>query len=64
MNCNATAVRDAIETVATGGTALRYDAAGGQFIFNWKTPSTAGKWYVVTMTTQDNSSIEAFFKLK
>jgi hypothetical protein len=28
MNCNATAIQDAIETVATGGTALRYDTAG------------------------------------
>jgi hypothetical protein len=64
MNCDASAVQDAIETVATGGTSLRYDTTGGQFIFNWKTPNTAGKCYVVTMTTQDDSSIIAYFKLK
>ena len=59
------ATEDAIETLAaTGSTVLRYDATGGQFIFNWKTPSTASKCYQVTMTTQDASSITAFFKLK
>jgi len=58
----AAASEDAIETVATGGTVLRY--SDGQFIFNWKTPSTANKCYRVTMTTQDASTIIAYFKLK
>ncbi len=62
--CAATAITDDIETTATGGTSLRYDLTAGQFIFNWKTPSTAGKCYRVTMTTQDGSSLVAFFKLK
>lgn len=62
--CNAVAIADEIETVATGGTSLRYDWTGGQFIFNWKTPNTAGKCYRVTMTTQDGSSLAAYFKLK
>jgi hypothetical protein len=61
--CNATATTDDIETVATGGTVLRYDSTGGQFVYNWKTPATAGKCYRVTMTTQDGSSLVAFFKL-
>ena len=43
--CNTTAITDDIETVATGATVLRYDATGGQFIYNWKTPSTTGKCY-------------------
>lgn len=63
-SCDATAVTDDIETVATGGTVLRYDATGGQFIYNWKTPSTAGKCYRVTMAAQDGSSLVAYFKLK
>ena len=50
--------------MATGGTVLRYDTTGGQFVYNWKTPSTAGKCYRVTMTTQDNGTLVAFFKLK
>ena len=64
VNCDATAALDDIETVATGGTSLRYDTTGGQFIYNWKTPSTPGKCYRVTMTTQDLSTLVAFFKLK
>lgn len=53
------------ETVAaTGGTVLRYDATGGQFIYNWQTPKAPGVCYKVTMTTLDGSSISALFKLK
>jgi hypothetical protein len=63
-SCDVTANTDEIETVATGGTSLRYDATSGQFIYNWKTPNTAGKCYRVTMTTQDGSSLVAYFKLK
>jgi hypothetical protein len=62
--CSTTAITDEIETVATGGTSLRYDWTAGQFIFNWKTPTTPGKCYRVTMTTQDGSSLQAFFKIK
>jgi hypothetical protein len=64
MSCDATATTDDIETVATGGTVLRYDTVAGQFVYNWKTPTTAGKCYRVTMTTQDGSSLVAYFKLK
>lgn len=60
--CNAGAVTDEIELTATGGTSLRY--ADGQFIYNWKTPNTAGKCYRVTMTTIDGSSLVAYFRLK
>jgi hypothetical protein len=63
-SCDVNAITDDIETTATGGTSLRYDTTGGQFIYNWKTPSTAGKCYRVTMTTQDGSSLQAFFKTK
>jgi hypothetical protein len=59
-----TGVEDAIETVATGGTSLRYDTTGGQFIYNWKTPTGAGTCYKVTVTAQDGSTISAYFKMK
>ncbi len=62
--CDATATTDEIETTATGGTSLRYDATAGQFVYNWKTPSTPGKCYRVTLATQDSSSLVAYFKLK
>src|SRR5215208_1748274 len=62
--CDAGANVDEIEVVATGGTSLRYDTSGGQFIYNWQTPKKAGNCYRVTMTTQDLSTLVAYFKLK
>jgi hypothetical protein len=64
MLCNGAALEDAIETTATGGTSLRYDSSGHQFVYNWQTPKTAGACYRVTMTTQDLSTLVALFKLK
>jgi hypothetical protein len=58
---------DAIETVATGGTSLRYDTTASQFIYNWTTPKGAnqvGKCYSLTMTAADSSTMTALFKLK
>ncbi|MBI2776763.1 MAG: MBG-2 domain-containing protein [Chloroflexi bacterium] len=55
---------DAIEMTATGGTSLRYDGSGGQFIQNWQTPKSPGACYSVSMQTQDGSVIYAHFKLK
>jgi hypothetical protein len=59
-----TATIDEIEITSTGGTALRYDSTGGQFIQNWATPKKPGACYTVTMTTQDSSSVSANFMLK
>jgi hypothetical protein len=53
-----------IELLATGDTSLRYDAATGQFIYNWKTPRMAGYCYVVTVTLKDGTSRSAQFRLK
>jgi hypothetical protein len=55
---------DAVEITATGGTSLRYDTAGSQFIYNWQTPKTAGKCYRVTVGTADGSSLVAYFMTK
>ena len=55
---------DAIEIVSTGGTSLRYDSTGGQFIQNWKTPLTSNKCYTATVTFDDGSKITAYFKTK
>ena len=55
---------DEIEVTTTGGTTLRYDTTGGQFIQNWQTPKKPGTCYSVTMTTQDGSKLTALFKLK
>ena len=55
---------DDIEIVSTGGTVLRYDATGHQFIQNWATPKTPGSCFKVTMTTLDGASLTAYFLLK
>ena len=66
VNCTSLAStgEDAIELTATGGTSLRYDTTGGQYIYNWKTPTGAGTCYNVTITANDGSSQTAYFKLK
>ena len=64
IQCTPGGSEDAIETVATGSTSLRYDAIAGQFVYNWKTPTGAGTCYKLTMTAKDGSSISANFKLK
>jgi hypothetical protein len=58
-------VVDQIEMTTSGGTSLRYDTTGGQFIQNWQTPkNSAGLCFVVTMTAQDGTSLNADFQLK
>jgi hypothetical protein len=65
VTCAGVAIEDAIEEIApTGGTLLRYDSTGGQFVYNLKTSGKAGDCYRATMTTQDGSKVEANFKLK
>jgi hypothetical protein len=64
ITCDGTALLDDVEVTTTGGTSLRYDTTAGQFIQNWKTPTGAGACYRVTMTTQDGSSLVAYFKLR
>jgi hypothetical protein len=60
----ASATVDEIELVTTGGTSLRYDSTGGQFVQNWQTPKKPGTCAEVTMTTQDGSTLTAKFLLK
>ncbi|WP_020145811.1 PxKF domain-containing protein, partial [Terracoccus sp. 273MFTsu3.1] len=65
ITCGTAPTEDAIEMTTTGGTNLRYDTSGGQFIQNWQTPkATVGTCYQVTMTALDDSKITAYFKLK
>jgi hypothetical protein len=63
VTCNG-GIEDTVDVVATGNTSMRYDATAGQFIYNWQTPKQAGKCYSLTLTTQDGSSLTAYFKLK
>lgn len=59
-----TADEDAVETTATGGTSLRYDTLGGQYVYNWQTPRGAGLCYVATVTVVGGQTISANFKTK
>jgi len=54
----------AVDVSNTGGTSLRYDTTGGQFIQNWQTPKPPNKCYQVRMTALDGSHIDAYFKTK
>jgi hypothetical protein len=64
VNCDGSLPADSVEVTSTGGTSLRYDQTGGQFIQNWKTPTTANQCYKVTMTADDGSQVSALFKIK
>lgn len=61
---NSSAAVDPIETVVTGGTALRYDGMAGQFIQNWQTPKKPGTCATATITLKDGSPISANFSFK
>ena len=64
-NCLTGVPIDDIEELATGGTSLRYDTTGSQFIFNWQTPKKPGTCYNVTVQMVDGSTIPiAKFLLK
>lgn len=63
-SCTTGMTEDAIEATATGGTGLRWDATGGQFIHNWQTPKQAGTCWTVTVSFTDGTSLSARFKLK
>jgi hypothetical protein len=64
VSCEAGVPIDDIETLATGGTSLRYDSTSGQFIFNWQTPKTPGACIRFTLTLIDDSEFVAYFILK
>jgi hypothetical protein len=64
LTCVAGTEEDAVDFTTTGGTSLRYDTVDGKFVQNWQTPKAAGVCYRVTMTTQDESSLVAYFKTK
>jgi hypothetical protein len=53
---------DALETDVPGNTSLRYDATTSSFIYNWKTPSTAG-CYALWLTLPTNQQFPAYFQL-
>jgi hypothetical protein len=63
--CAAGIPGDEVDLVTAGGTSLRYDTTGHQFIQNWKTPTASTETcYRATVTFADGSSLSAFFKLR
>jgi hypothetical protein len=63
-SCTAGTAEDALEEYATGGTALRYDTAGNQYIYNWQSPRQPGSCYRVTIVLTDGTSHHADFQLR
>lgn len=63
FTCTAGAPEDAVEMLASGNSALRYDTTGMQFVYNWKSPTTTG-CYRATVYLEDGTTIAALFKLK
>nr|WP_270887115.1 PxKF domain-containing protein [Pedococcus sp. 5OH_020] len=64
VSCSTSAPTDEVELTASGNTALRYDEASGQFVYTWKTPSTAGTCYAMTATAADGTSTTAYVKTR
>jgi hypothetical protein len=55
---------DPIEVVTTGGTSLRYDTSAGQYVQNWKTPTTVGACFKVSVRALDGTTVgPAYFKI-
>ena len=62
VSCNNSSTQDEIEIVSAGDTSLRYES--GQFIYNWKTPKSAGACIDIIVQTLDGSTISAHFRLR
>jgi hypothetical protein len=55
---------DPVDLTTTGGTTLRYDGTGAQWIQNWATGKVSTMTcYRAWVTFADNSTLEAFFQL-
>lgn len=65
-NCSSSALSDEIETtVASGGTALRYDAVAQQFVYNWATmKSWLGTCRTLVLALNDGTIHMAHFKFR
>lgn len=62
--CDSTATPDEVDITTTGGTSLRYDATGGQFVQNWATPKSPGTCVRATLTLKGGQAIFADFRLR
>jgi hypothetical protein len=64
-SCSTSAEDQVEEFATTGGTSLRYDTTGHQFIQNWKTTNvTREECYRASVTFADGTTIYTFVKLK
>jgi hypothetical protein len=64
MTCDTNQQISEVETTSSGNTELRYDAGSQQFIYNWKTPSTANVCLRLDVKFVDGQLQSANFKLR
>jgi hypothetical protein len=57
------AIAGPTEATASGGTALRYDDSGHQFVYNWQAPAQAGTCWRLDVQLADGTTKVAYFKL-
>lgn len=61
--CGPTTTAEWNDTIATGGTSLRFDPTSGQFVYNWNAKGLSG-CYLVRVTTDDTLTHTALVSVK
>jgi hypothetical protein len=59
-----TGMEDDVSGATTGATTLRYDEVGGQFVYNWQTPRSAGTCWRLEVMLVDGTAHDLLVKLK
>lgn len=61
--CPPAMTTSSVNATTTGPTSLHYDTTAHRFTQDWQTPAVPGGCYKATITTQDGSTLAAYFTL-